>query len=28
LEQRHGDGWLHEWLASKGLNLTDYGVTT
>jgi type IV secretion/conjugal transfer VirB4 family ATPase len=28
LEQRHGDGWLHEWLASKGLDLNDYGVTT
>jgi type IV secretory pathway VirB4 component len=27
LEARHGDGWVHEWLASKGLNLNDYEVT-
>lgn len=27
LEAEHGDGWIHEWLASKGLNLSDYGVT-
>lgn len=28
LEAHHGDGWIHEWLSSKGLSLTDYGVTT
>ena len=27
LEAKHGEDWLHEWLASKGLNLNDYGVT-
>lgn len=27
LEVKHGDGWVREWLASKGLNLHDYGVT-
>jgi type IV secretion/conjugal transfer VirB4 family ATPase len=27
LEAEHGDAWLHEWLASKGLNLNDYGAT-
>jgi type IV secretion/conjugal transfer VirB4 family ATPase len=27
LEMEHGDQWLHEWLAFKGLNLNDYGVT-
>lgn len=26
LEVAHGDGWIHEWLMSKGLKLTDYGV--
>ncbi|PWF55367.1 VirB4 family type IV secretion/conjugal transfer ATPase [Massilia glaciei] len=27
LEATYGDGWIHEWLAIKGLNLNDYGVT-
>lgn len=27
LEEVHGDGWLDEYLAAKGLNLNDYGVT-
>ena len=27
LEALHGDRWIHEWLAIKGLNLNDYGVT-
>ena len=27
LEAKFGDAWVHEWLASKGLNLNDYGVT-
>ncbi len=27
LEHQHGDAWIKEWLASKGLNLNDYGVT-
>lgn len=27
LEAAYGDGWMHEWLAAKGLNLNDYGVT-
>jgi type IV secretion/conjugal transfer VirB4 family ATPase len=27
LEAAYGDGWIHEWLAAKGLNLNDYGVT-
>lgn len=27
LEAKHGDGWVREWLASKGLSLNDYGVT-
>lgn len=27
LEEQHGKGWIQEWLASKGLDLTDYGVT-
>lgn len=26
LEAKHGDAWMDEWLASKGLNLKDYGV--
>ena len=26
LEQQHGEGWMREWLASKGLDLTNYGV--
>jgi type IV secretion system protein VirB4 len=26
LEARHGDGWVDEWLRSKGLRLEDYGV--
>ena len=26
LEAEHGDAWVHVWLASKGLNLNDYGV--
>ena len=27
LEAKFGDDWVHEWLASKGVNLNDYGVT-
>lgn len=27
LEAKHGDGWVREWLAMRGLNLNDYGVT-
>ncbi|MES2538240.1 MAG: VirB4 family type IV secretion/conjugal transfer ATPase [Pseudomonadota bacterium] len=27
LEARFGDQWVHEWLAGRGLNLNDYGVT-
>ncbi len=27
LEAVHGDAWLQEWLATKRLNLNDYGVT-
>ncbi len=27
LEEERGDGWVQAWLASKGLNLNDYGVT-
>ena len=27
LEEKHGDGWTHEWLASRGLRLNDYEVT-
>ena len=26
LEARHGDAWVHEWLALRGLDLNDYGV--
>ena len=26
LEAKHGDTWMDVWLASKGLNLKDYGV--
>ena len=26
LEEEHGDAWVHEWLASKGLKLNDYGA--
>ncbi|WP_426107817.1 VirB4 family type IV secretion/conjugal transfer ATPase [Massilia sp. TSP1-1-2] len=26
LEAVHGDNWMHEWLAMKGLNLNDYGA--
>lgn len=26
LEARHGDAWVHEWLAMRGLDLNDYGV--
>lgn len=26
LEAKFGDGWVHEWLANRGLNLNDYGV--
>ncbi|MEG0883211.1 MAG: hypothetical protein RSH52_18395, partial [Janthinobacterium sp.] len=25
LEARHGDAWTGAWLASRGLNLNDYG---
>jgi type IV secretion system protein VirB4 len=24
LEAKHGDNWVHAWLASKGLRLADY----
>ena len=27
LEAKHGANWIHEWLARKGLQLSDYGVT-
>lgn len=27
LEAKFGDDWVYEWLASKGVNLNDYGVT-
>jgi type IV secretion system protein VirB4 len=27
LEAKHGELWIHEWLASRGLDLQDYGVT-
>ena len=27
LHQKYGDGWVHEWLALRGLTLSDYGVT-
>jgi len=27
LESKHGDAWVHQWLAGRGLNLNDYGVT-
>lgn len=27
LESQHGDQWIHQWLAAKGLNLNEYGVT-
>lgn len=27
LEAKYGDDWTHEWLASRGLKLNDYGVT-
>jgi type IV secretion system protein VirB4 len=27
LEAKHGEKWIHEWLASRGLNLQDYGRT-
>lgn len=27
LEAKHGDGWVHEWLTGRGLNLNDYGVS-
>lgn len=27
LEKKFGDAWVHEWLASRGLRLNDYGVT-
>ncbi|WP_228892985.1 VirB4 family type IV secretion/conjugal transfer ATPase [Pseudoduganella aquatica] len=26
LEAKHGEWWVHEWLASRGLDLHDYGV--
>ncbi len=26
LHQKYGDGWVHEWLALRGLTLSDYGV--
>ncbi len=26
LHQKYGDGWIHEWLALRGLTLSDYGV--
>ncbi|UPG85912.1 VirB4 family type IV secretion/conjugal transfer ATPase [Luteibacter aegosomatis] len=26
LEARHGEGWVDEWLAGKGLRLADYGA--
>jgi len=27
LEAKFGERWVHEWLASRGLNLNDYGAT-
>ncbi len=27
LEAKFGDAWVHEWLAGRGLNLNNYGVT-
>ena len=27
MEKKFGDDWVHEWLAGRGLNLNDYGVT-
>ncbi|MEO7560932.1 MAG: VirB4 family type IV secretion/conjugal transfer ATPase [Nitrosospira sp.] len=27
LEAKYGDGWVQEWLALRGLDLNDYGVT-
>jgi type IV secretion system protein VirB4 len=27
LEAKHGEKWIHEWLASRSLNLQDYGRT-
>lgn len=27
MESKFGDNWVHEWLAGRGLNLNDYGVT-
>ncbi len=26
LHQKYGDGWVHQWLALRGLTLSDYGV--
>lgn len=26
LHQKYGDGWVHQWLAMRGLTLSDYGV--
>ena len=26
MEAKHGDAWVHEWLAGRGLNLNNYGV--
>jgi type IV secretion system protein VirB4 len=26
LEAKHGDAWVYEWLAGRGLNLNNYGV--
>jgi len=26
LEAKHGDSWVHEWLAGRGLNINHYGV--
>jgi type IV secretion system protein VirB4 len=26
LETKYGDGWVNEWLSSRGLNLNEYGV--
>ncbi len=26
LEAKHGDAWVHEWLAGRGLNINNYGV--
>jgi hypothetical protein len=27
LHQKYGEGWVQEWLAIKGLTLSDYGVS-